>query len=82
MTVIAQRAAAVSDHRGSPGPDPAQPGKEPTMNVTPDSQAAPVHAPLPEQAPYPFTTADRMPAWLALLEEESARRGLSPVDAP
>lgn len=32
---------------------------------------------VPAQAPYPFTTADRMPAWLSLLEEESARRGLT-----
>ena len=27
-------------------------------------------------APYPFTTPERMAAWLALLEEASARRGL------
>lgn len=32
---------------------------------------------LPAHAPYPFTTADRMPAWLAILEEESIRRGLT-----
>ena len=34
----------------------------------------------PEQDPWP-TTPDRMPLWLAVLEEESARRGL-PSDVP
>jgi hypothetical protein len=31
---------------------------------------------LPAQAPYPFTTADRLPQWLADLEDLCARRGL------
>jgi hypothetical protein len=34
---------------------------------------------LPARAPYPFTTADRMPQWLAVLEEECTRRGLPPT---
>jgi hypothetical protein len=49
-----------------------------TASVSPIRFRKPNRRPgaLPAQAPYPFTTADRLPAWLALLEEESARRGL------
>jgi hypothetical protein len=78
MTVIDQRAAAVSNHRGSPGPDPAQPGKEPTVNVTPDSKPVPVHAPLPEAAFDPAKAA----VFARARQELAARYDLPPVDAP
>ena len=52
-------------------------------SVTPIRPRKPNRRPasVPAHAPYPFTTPDRMPGWLAVLEEESARRGLSGIAA-